>query len=99
MSGTWAAGRHATHAEETAWYRYNYKVKLVETIEVWALFLNPTEPRIPRRLRKYIGPQSYCNWPDVEARQKMEQAVKDIQAKADLIYNKFKAHFAFQVRF
>ena len=31
------------------------------------------------------------------ARTKMEQAVKDIQAKADLIYNKFKSHFAFQV--
>ena len=50
-----------------------------------------------RRLRKYIGPQSYCNWPDVEARQKMEKAVKDIQAKADQIYNKFKSNFAFQV--
>jgi len=49
-----------------------------------------------RRLRKYIGPQSYCNWPDVEARQKMEKAVKDIQAKADQIYNKFKSNFAFQ---
>jgi len=49
-----------------------------------------------RRLRKYIGPQSYCNWPDLEARQKMEKAVKEIQAKADLIYNKFKSHFAFQ---
>ena len=48
-------------------------------------------------MRKYIGPQSYCNWPDVAARTKMEQAVKDIQAKADLIYNKFKSHFAFQV--
>jgi len=54
--------------------------------------------QIPRRrLRKYIGPQSYCNWPDVAARTKMELAVKDIQAKADLIYNKFKSHFAFQV--
>ena len=51
----------------------------------------------PRRLRKYIGPQSYCNWPDLEARQNMEKAVRDIQAKADLIYNKFKSHFAFQV--
>ena len=50
-----------------------------------------------RRLRKYIGPQSYCNWPDVEARQKMEKAVKEIQAKADQIYNKFKSNFAFQV--
>jgi len=49
-----------------------------------------------RRLRKYIGPQSYCNWPDVEARQKMEKAVKEIQAKADQIYNKFKSNFAFQ---
>ena len=27
----------------------------------------------------------------------MEKAVRDIQAKADLIYNKFKSHFAFQV--
>ena len=26
-----------------------------------------------RRLRKYIGPQSYCNWPDKEARDKMEK--------------------------
>ena len=51
-----------------------------------------------RRLRKYIGPQSYCNWPDVEARQKMEKAVKEIQAKADQIYNKFKSNFAFQVK-
>jgi len=49
-----------------------------------------------RRLRKYIGPQSYCNWPDVEARQRMEKAVKEIQAKADQIYNKFKSNFAFQ---
>jgi len=49
-----------------------------------------------RRLRKYIGPQSYCNWPDVEARQKMEKAVKEIQAKPDQIYNKFKSNFAFQ---
>ena len=27
----------------------------------------------------------------------MEKAVKDIQAKADQIYNKFKSNFAFQV--
>ena len=33
----------------------------------------------------------------MEARQKMEKAVKDIQAKADQIYNKFKSNFAFQV--
>ena len=52
-----------------------------------------------RRLRKYIGPQSYCNWPDVEARQRMEKAVKEIQSKADQIYNKFKSNFAFQVNF
>jgi len=49
-----------------------------------------------RRLRKYIGPQSYCNWPDKEARDKMERAVTTIQAKADQIYNKFKSYFAFQ---
>ena len=53
---------------------------------------------LSRRLRKYIGPQSYCNWPDVEARQRMEKAVKEIQAKADQIYNKFKSNFAFQVK-
>ena len=51
-----------------------------------------------RRLRKYIGPQSYCNWPDKEARDKMEAAITTIQAKADLIYNKFKSFFTVQVR-
>ena len=35
----------------------------------------------------------------MEARQKMEKAVKEIQAKADQIYNKFKSNFAFQVNF
>jgi len=49
-----------------------------------------------RRLRKYIGPQSYCNWPDEDARDKMEKSVSLIQAKADQIYNKFKSFFAFQ---
>eukprot|EP00090_Calanus_glacialis_P028465 TRINITY_DN45713_c0_g1_i1.p1 TRINITY_DN45713_c0_g1~~TRINITY_DN45713_c0_g1_i1.p1 ORF type:complete len:482 (-),score=200.38 TRINITY_DN45713_c0_g1_i1:278-1723(-) len=49
-----------------------------------------------RRLRKYIGPQSYCNWPDKEARDKMERAVLTIQTKADQIYNKFKSFFAYQ---
>jgi len=49
-----------------------------------------------RRLRKYIGPQSYCNWPDKEARDKMERAVHTIQTKADQIYNKFKSFFAYQ---
>jgi len=49
-----------------------------------------------RRLRKYIGPQSYCNWPDKEARDKMERAVQTIQTKADQIYNKFKSFFAYQ---
>jgi len=49
-----------------------------------------------RRLRKYIGPQSYCNWPDKDARDKMERAVATIQAKSDQIYNKFKSYFAFQ---
>ena len=34
----------------------------------------------------------------MEARQKMEKAVKEIQAKADQIYNKFKSNFAFQVK-
>ena len=29
----------------------------------------------------------------------MEKAVKEIQAKADQIYNKFKSNFAFQVDF
>ena len=28
----------------------------------------------------------------------MEKAVKEIQAKADQIYNKFKSNFAFQVK-
>ena len=50
-----------------------------------------------RRLRKYIGPQSYCNWPDKDARDKMERAVQTIQTKADQIYNKFKSFFAYQV--
>jgi len=49
-----------------------------------------------RRLRKYIGPQSYCNWPDKEARDRMEKSVTQIQDKADQIYNKFKSLFAFQ---
>jgi len=49
-----------------------------------------------RRLRKYIGPQSYCNWPDKDARDKMERAVQTIQTKADQIYNKFKSFFAYQ---
>merc|ERR1712176_316026 len=49
-----------------------------------------------RRLRKYIGPQAYCNWPDKEARDRMEKAVTTIQAKADQIYNKFKSFFAYQ---
>ena len=48
-------------------------------------------------MRKYIGPQSYCNWPDKEARDKMERAVLTIQTKADQIYNKFKSFFAYQV--
>ena len=68
---------------------------LVLLLQIFSLFSNSCVSL--RRLRKYIGPQSYCNWPDVEARQKMEKAVKEIQAKADQIYNKFKSNFAFQV--
>jgi len=49
-----------------------------------------------RRLRKYIGPQNYCNWPDKTAREKMEKDIQVIQAKADQIYEKFKSYFAFQ---
>ena len=49
------------------------------------------------RVRYYIGPQSYCNWPDKEARDKMERDVQTIQTKADQIYNKFKSFFAYQV--
>ena len=52
---------------------------------------------IYRRLRKYIGPQNYCNWPDKTAREKMEKDIQVIQAKADQIYEKFKSYFAFQV--
>merc|ERR1712098_402961 len=49
-----------------------------------------------RRLRKYIGPQNFCNWPDKSAREKMEKDIQVIQAKADQIYEKFKSYFAFQ---
>ena len=71
---------------------------IVTTIRFDPINLCFTKLFLSRRLRKYIGPQSYCNWPDVEARQKMEKAVKEIQAKADQIYNKFKSNFAFQVK-
>ena len=50
-----------------------------------------------RRLRKYIGPQDYVNWPDKTKREKMEKHVQVIQDKADQIYQKFKSFFAFQV--
>ena len=49
-----------------------------------------------RRLRKYIGPQEYCNWPDKQARENMNKNIEIIQMKADQIYNKFKSTFAFQ---
>jgi len=49
-----------------------------------------------RRLRKYIGPHSFNTWPDLEARKKMEKSIEAIQKKADQIYHKFKAYFAFQ---
>ena len=52
-----------------------------------------------RRLRKYIGPQDYVNWPDKTKREKMEKHVQVIQDKADQIYEKFKSFFAFQVRY
>jgi len=49
-----------------------------------------------RRLRKYIGPQDYVNWPDKAKREKMEKDIQVIQDKADQIYEKFKSFFAFQ---
>lgn len=49
-----------------------------------------------RRLRKYIGPQAFNNWPDQEARLKMQKSIEIIQQKADQIYNKFKSYFAYQ---
>ena len=51
-----------------------------------------------RRLRKYIGPQDYVNWPDKSKRENMEKNIQVIQDKADQIYEKFKSFFAFQVR-
>ena len=61
------------------------------------ILLNICNIDIYRRLRKYIGPQNYCNWPDKTAREKMEKDIQVIQAKADQIYEKFKSYFAFQV--
>ena len=52
---------------------------------------------VSRRLRKYIGPQDYVNWPDKAKREKMEKDIQVIQDKADQIYEKFKSFFAFQV--
>jgi len=49
-----------------------------------------------RRLRKYIGPQDYVNWPDKSKRETMEKNIQVIQDKADQIYEKFKSFFAFQ---
>lgn len=49
-----------------------------------------------RRLRKYVGPQEYLNWPEQEARDLMVKQIDTIQTKADLIYSKFKSIFAFQ---
>merc|ERR1712126_238384 len=57
---------------------------------------NPEVVTTIRRVRNYIGPQSYCNWPDLEVRDKMERDVQTIQTKADQIYNKFKSLFAYQ---
>ena len=41
------------------------------------------------RVRRYIGPQSYCQWPDKQSRDEMKRDVQIIQTKADQIYNKF----------
>lgn len=49
-----------------------------------------------RRLRKYVGPQEYLNWPDKESRDTMVKQIDTIQTKADMIYNKFKSIFAFR---
>jgi len=49
-----------------------------------------------RRLRKYVGPQEYLNWPDKESRDLMVKQIDTIQTKADEIYGKFKSIFAFQ---
>ena len=54
---------------------------------------------VSRRLRKYIGPQDYVNWPDKTKRETMEKNIQVIQDKADQIYEKFKSFFVFQVRF
>jgi len=92
------AVKTALHLERPAPDRCISALEELDTLAVMPLMLKkqPDIVTTIRRLRKYIGPQSYCNWPDVAARTKMELAVKDIQAKADLIYNKFKSHFAFQ---
>ena len=43
------------------------------------------------RLRKYNGPQEYCNWQDQQAKEDMNKNIEIIQMKADQIYNKFKS--------
>jgi len=49
-----------------------------------------------RRLRKYVGPQEYLNWPDKVARDVMIKQIETITKKADQIYNKFKSIFAYR---
>merc|ERR550519_555290 len=49
-----------------------------------------------RRLRKYVGPQEYLNWPDKVARDVMIKQIETITKKADQIYNKFKFIFAYR---
>ena len=51
---------------------------------------------LPRRLRKYIGPHDYCNWPDKQAKNNIQKNIVVIQQKADQIYNKFKSYFAYK---
>jgi len=92
------AVKTALHLERPAPDRCISALEELSELEVAPLMLKkqPDIVTTIRRLRKYIGPQSYCNWPDKEARDKMEAAITTIQAKADLIYNKFKSFFTVQ---
>jgi len=65
-------------------------------VEPFMLKKQPDIVTTVRRLKKYIGPQSFSKWPDAEPRKKMEKSIQAIQKKADQIYNKFKSYFAYQ---
>merc|ERR1719186_1654218 len=71
--------------------------------ELDKMFLDPfmlkKQPEIVttiRRLRKYVGPQGYLDWPDMVMREQFIQHIKVINHKADQIYKMFISIFKCQ---